>query len=131
MYDDLVLTKLLRQDRAIVIAGAAAIALLGWTYLFYQGWAMQHMDLVAMAMPSTGAWGPMDLLLVFAMWAVMMVAMMVPRLPPCCWPLLRSAAAGPHREGRSFPCGCSSRAIWYCGRLSASPPRWHSGDCTA
>jgi predicted metal-binding membrane protein len=41
--------------------------------------------------------------------------------------LLRSAAAGPHREGRSFPCGCSSRAIWYCGRLSASPPRWHSG----
>jgi hypothetical protein len=57
MYDDLVLTKLLRQDRAIVIAGAAAIALLGWTYLFYQGWAMQHMDLVAMAMPSTGAWG--------------------------------------------------------------------------
>jgi len=78
MYDDLVLTKLLRQDRAMVIAGAAAIALLGWTYLFYQGWAMQHMDLVAMATPSTGAWGPMDLLLVFAMWAVMMVAMMVP-----------------------------------------------------
>jgi hypothetical protein len=31
---------------------------LGWTYLFYQGWAMRHMDLVAMAMPSTGAWGP-------------------------------------------------------------------------
>jgi len=78
MYDDLVLTKLLRQDRAMVIAGAAAIALLGWTYLLYQGWAMQHMDLVAMATPSTGAWGPMDLLLVFAMWAVMMVAMMVP-----------------------------------------------------
>src|SRR6201987_3371780 len=82
MYDDLVLTKLLRRDRAIVIAGAAAIALLGWTYLFYQGWAMQHMDLVAMAMPSTGAWGPMDLLVVFAMWAVMMVAMMVPSATP-------------------------------------------------
>jgi hypothetical protein len=29
MYDDLVLTKLLRQDRAIVLAGAVAIALLG------------------------------------------------------------------------------------------------------
>ena len=43
---------------------------------------MQHMDLVAMAMPSTGAWGPMDLLLVFAMWAVMMVAMMVPSATP-------------------------------------------------
>ena len=32
--------------------GLAAIALLGWAYLFYQGWAMQHMDLVAMVMPS-------------------------------------------------------------------------------
>jgi predicted metal-binding membrane protein len=82
MYDDLVLTKLLRQDRAIVIAGAAAIALLGWAYLFYQGWAMQRMDLVPMAMPSTGTWGPVDLLLVFAMWAVMMVAMMVPSATP-------------------------------------------------
>ena len=82
MDEGVVLTKLLRQDRAIVVAGAAAIALIGWAYLFYEGWAMQHMDLVAMAMPSTGAWSLMDLLLVFAMWAVMMVAMMVPSATP-------------------------------------------------
>ena len=80
--DDIVLAKLLRKDKAIIIVCASAIALLGWAYLFYQGWAMQHMDLVAMAMPSTGAWGPVDLLLVFAMWAVMMVAMMVPSATP-------------------------------------------------
>ena len=43
---------------------------------------MQHMDLVAMAMPSTGAWGLMDLLVVFAMWAVMMLAMIVPSATP-------------------------------------------------
>jgi hypothetical protein len=78
LHDDIVLAKLLRQDHVIVVVGASAIALLAWAYLFYQGWAMQHMDLVAMAMPSTCAWGPVDLLLVFAMWAVMMVAMMVP-----------------------------------------------------
>jgi len=58
VHDDIVLTKLLRQDHAIVVVGAAAIALLGWACLFYQGWAMQHMDLVAMAMPSAGGWGP-------------------------------------------------------------------------
>ena len=46
VHDDIVLAKLLRQDHAIVVVGAAAIALLGWAYLFYQGWAMQHMDLV-------------------------------------------------------------------------------------
>ena len=61
MHDDIVLAKLLRQDHAIVVVGASAIALLGWAYLFYQGWAMQHMDLVAMAMPSPSVWGPMDL----------------------------------------------------------------------
>jgi predicted metal-binding membrane protein len=78
VIDDTVLAKLLRQDKAIIVVGASVIALLGWAYLFYQGWAMEHMDLVAMAMPSTGTWGPVDLLLVFVMWAVMMVAMMVP-----------------------------------------------------
>jgi predicted metal-binding membrane protein len=81
MDEGVVLTKLL-WDRAIVVAGAAAIALIGWAYLIYEGWAMQHMDLVAMAMPSTGAWSLIDLLLVFAMWAVMMVAMMVPSATP-------------------------------------------------
>ena len=84
VHDDMLLAKLLRQDRAIVVVDAAAIALLGWAYLFYQGWAMQHMDLVAMAMPSTVAWGLMDLLMVFVMWALMMVAMMVPSATPCC-----------------------------------------------
>ena len=82
MNDGIVLAKLLRKDKAIIAVGASAIALLGWAYLFYQGWAMQQMDLVAMAMPSTGAWGPVDLLLVFAMWAVMMVAVMVPSATP-------------------------------------------------
>jgi predicted metal-binding membrane protein len=82
LCDEIVLAKLLRHDRAIVVAGSAVIALIGWAYLFYEGWAMQHMDLVAMAMPSTGAWGLMDLLVVFAMWAVMMVAMMVPSATP-------------------------------------------------
>jgi predicted metal-binding membrane protein len=80
LCDDIVLAKVLRHDRVIVVAGAAFIALIGWAYLFYEDWAMQHMDLVAMAMPSTGAWGLMDLLVVFAMWAVMMVPSATPML---------------------------------------------------
>ena len=43
---------------------------------------MQHMDLVSMAMPSTGAWGLADLLMIFAMWTIMMIAMMVPSVAP-------------------------------------------------
>src|SRR5215469_15103667 len=127
MYDDLMLTKLLRQDGAIVIAGAAAIALLGWTYLFHQGWAMQHMDLVAMAMPSIGAWGPMDLLLVFAMWAVMMVAMMVPSATPMLLAFATISRSRSAQGRRSFPCGCSSRAIlvlWTAFSLAVTLAQW-------
>jgi predicted metal-binding membrane protein len=101
VHDDRVLAKLLRQDRAIVVVGAVAITLLGWAYLFYQGWAMQHMDLVAMAMPSTGAWGLMDLLVVFVMWAVMMVAMMVPSAIPMLL-TFATVARGRRAQGMAF-----------------------------
>jgi hypothetical protein len=33
--------KLLSRDRAIIVLGTAAIALLGWAYLFYQDWGMR------------------------------------------------------------------------------------------
>ena len=45
--DDIVLAKLLRQDRALVVLGISAMTLLGWAYLFYQDWGMRHMDLVS------------------------------------------------------------------------------------
>jgi predicted metal-binding membrane protein len=101
MYNDVVLTKVLRQDRAIVIAGAAAISVLGWSYLVYEGWAMRHMDLVSMAMPSAGAWGLADLLMIFAMWTIMMIAMMVPSVTPM---LLTFATVNRsrHAQGRVF-----------------------------
>jgi predicted metal-binding membrane protein len=82
MHDDIVWAKLLRRDRLIVVAGAAAIALLGWGLSVLPGLGNANMDLVAMAMPSPSAWGPMDLLLVFAIWVVMTVAMMWFRRPP-------------------------------------------------
>jgi predicted metal-binding membrane protein len=101
MDEWLALTKALGQHRAIVIAGAAAIALLGWTYLLYQGWAMQHMDLVGMAMPSADAWDPVDLLLVFAMWAVMMIVMMVPSVTPTLL-VFATISRSRHAQGRAF-----------------------------
>lgn len=127
MHEGTVLVKLRRQDRAIVVVGAAAIALLGWAYLFYQGWAMQHMDLVAMAMPSTGPWGPADLLLVFAMWAVMMVAMMVPSATPM---LLTFAMIARSRraQGRAFvPVWvflAGYLAAWTAFSLAATLAQW-------
>jgi len=62
---------------------------------------MQHMDLVSMAMPSTGAWGLIDLLMILAMWTIMMIAMMVPSVTPM---LLTFAMINRsrHAQGRVF-----------------------------
>lgn len=69
-------------SRLPLIAGLCSIGALSWAYLLYQDWAMRHMDVVAMAMPSTQEWGAADLFLVFSMWAIMMVAMMLPSVTP-------------------------------------------------
>ena len=73
--------------RALIENGALAaslgtMTLLAWGYLVYQSWAMDHMDLVDMAMPGTQDWGMRDLALVFTMWAIMMIGMMAPSASP-------------------------------------------------
>jgi predicted metal-binding membrane protein len=69
-------------SRAVVIGSVVSVTLLAWVYLAYQAWAMDHMDLVDMAMPGNHAWGAWDLALVFTMWAIMMAGMMVPSVSP-------------------------------------------------
>jgi predicted metal-binding membrane protein len=71
-----------RVDRWTLIVGVATLIAASWAWLGYQIWSMAHMDIVAMAMPSVGPWGPADLGLVLTMWVVMMVAMMVPTAMP-------------------------------------------------
>ena len=73
------LEAVLRRDRRIVLGALASIATLAWTYMGYLAWKMEPMDRVMeLAMPRMQVWDVVDLLLLFAMWAVMMVAMMVP-----------------------------------------------------
>lgn len=67
------------SDRAIVTLGLLGVAGLGWLYVVRLGREMADM---AMAMPHMIPWGPTDFLLTFLMWAVMMVAMMVPSASP-------------------------------------------------
>jgi len=71
-------------ERRIVLAGLLGVCVLAWSYVVYMGWGMEHMDAGAeMAiMPRMVAWQGVDLFLVFAMWAIMMVAMMLPSATP-------------------------------------------------
>jgi predicted metal-binding membrane protein len=71
-----------RIQRRVFTGGLLALVVASWSYLLYQDWAMRHMDIVDMAMPSAGPWSSSDFVLVFVMWAVMMVAMMLPSVLP-------------------------------------------------
>ncbi|MFQ5893564.1 MAG: DUF2182 domain-containing protein [Nitrospinota bacterium] len=75
------LEGILRRDRGLVVSGLVGISLLAWAYTAYLAWEKQRMD-VAMGMPQMQVWGLLYLVLLFVMWAVMMVAMMVPSAAP-------------------------------------------------
>jgi predicted metal-binding membrane protein len=79
-----ILVAVLKRDRTIVAFGLAGVATLSWTYLIYMDWGMRHMDvgMDMVIMPAMEHWTAWDLVLVFLMWAVMMVAMMVPAASP-------------------------------------------------
>jgi predicted metal-binding membrane protein len=98
---DTTLERLLRRDRVIVTAGLVGVAALGWAYMLYLARSMTGMDMGSdMTMPQMRAWGVVDLALVFVMWAVMMVAMMVPSASPL---ILMMAAANRKRRQRDDP----------------------------
>jgi predicted metal-binding membrane protein len=98
---DTTLEILLRRDRVIVTAGLIGVAVVGWAYMLYLAQGMAGMDMGSdMTMPQMQAWGVVDLALVFVMWAVMMVAMMVPSASPL---LLMMAAANRKRRQQDDP----------------------------
>src|SRR6266481_7860633 len=92
------LAAVLRHDRAVVLGSLGFVILLAWVYLLAgAGVGMETMDMgagrmMAMMPEWTLAYG----LVVFAMWAVMMVAMMLPSAAPVT--LLIASLAKKRRE---------------------------------
>jgi predicted metal-binding membrane protein len=77
-----VLERILRHDRALVVAALAAVTALGWAYLFAgAGMTMHEMDGMSMPMRME-PWSLRYGLVVFVMWVVMMAAMMLPGAAP-------------------------------------------------
>ena len=81
MQNAISLEGVLKRDRMIVLSGLLTVSALAWAYMVYLAWDMEHMEM-EMAMPQMQTWAFLDLVLMFAMWAVMMVAMMVPSATP-------------------------------------------------
>lgn len=74
--------RLIQRDRAIVASGLLGVAGLGWFYIVRLSHEMRAMADMALAMPQMKPWSLQDFSLTFLMWAVMMVAMMVPSATP-------------------------------------------------
>jgi predicted metal-binding membrane protein len=70
------LEAVLARDRIVVLGGLILVAALGWLYLLM----MAGMDDVAA--PALRPWSAGDFAMMFSMWAVMMVAMMLPSATP-------------------------------------------------
>ena len=75
---------LARRDRLMVAVGLAAITALAWIYLLFLATGMDDMQaaMQTAAMPALEPWSGADFVLMFVMWAVMMVAMMTPSAAP-------------------------------------------------
>ena len=74
--------QLIRRDRAIVALGLLGMAATGWLYILRLGREMAQAADMTMTMPQMAPWSLPDFFFTFLMWAVMMVAMMVPSATP-------------------------------------------------
>lgn len=124
------LLSALRHDRAIVLGGLAVATVLAWVYLLIgAGMPMEVMDMgggrmMVMRPEWTLAYG----LVVFLMWAVMMVAMMLPSVAPIT--LLVASIARKRREAGRAP-GLSTApfvlgylAVWFLFAAIATVLQW-------
>jgi predicted metal-binding membrane protein len=73
------LETVLRRDRLVVTAGLVGVTVLSWIYTLLLAGSLPGVQL---AMPHMHVWEASEVTLVFVMWAVMMVAMMVPSASP-------------------------------------------------
>ena len=83
MNEKPLIASLQKRDRAIILLGLAGITVLSWTYMFRIALMENKMDMgLAMSGLHIQAWDPLNLVLTFVMWTVMMAAMMIPSASP-------------------------------------------------
>lgn len=116
------------RERVLTIAPLVLLCGLAWAYLLYMAWGMAHMEVGAqmVIMPRMTSWQAVDLALVFAMWAIMMVAMMLPTAVPM---ILTFAALDSTRQGaaprsRLFAFVAGYVAVWSGFSVLATLLQW-------
>ena len=117
----------LRHDRAVVLASLCAVVLLAWSYLLLAaGMQMDKMDMgggqIMVMLPQ---WSPGYGLVVFVMWAVMMVAMMLPSAAPVTLLIASIALSrGSRRLGSTPMFVAGYLAVWFGFAAAATLLQW-------
>ncbi|MFQ6019070.1 MAG: DUF2182 domain-containing protein [Kiloniellaceae bacterium] len=120
--------SVLKRDRVVVLAGLAGVTALAWAYLLVMAAGMAELSgATGGAMLAVKPWTAVDFLLMFLMWAVMMVGMMVPSASPMI--LLFALVSRRQREqGAAFaPTGAFVAGyvvVWTGFSLAASALQW-------
>ncbi len=136
---DTPLEAVLRRDGLIIVTSIAALTVLAWAYILRlaAGMTMGGMDMMGYRMISNGfemamapaqqAWTAGDFVMMFVMWAVMMIGMMVPSAAPMILIYARSgrmaaASAKPFAATGWFASGYL--AVWSGFALVATTAQW-------
>ena len=77
------LTSLLKRDQLFIFLGIFVLIAVSWLYLLNLNSSSQTSDLIMQdMMPQAASWNFNDAFSIFVMWAVMMIAMMLPSAAP-------------------------------------------------
>jgi predicted metal-binding membrane protein len=79
--------RLLRSERVVVASSLVVLVALAWVYLvrtasYMSSMGAMRVEMADMVMPQVNSWRPAEAGFAFAMWTVMMVAMMIPSAAP-------------------------------------------------
>lgn len=123
------LRRLLRHDTAPVLAGLLGVVALSWTWVIAAGLDMYgDMDGLS-AWMMAAQWDARYVVLIFLMWAVMMVGMMLPGALPAILIYRRVVHAHPHAQpqtpvARTYAFAAGYLSVWTAFSVLATLLQW-------
>ncbi|NIQ02204.1 MAG: DUF2182 domain-containing protein, partial [Nitrospinaceae bacterium] len=115
---------LLKRDRWVISAGLTMLTALAWWYLIDMAGDMAAMDM-SQSMRRTWGWG--DGLMLFVMWAIMMVGMMIPSAAPLILTFATINRRKRERNGNFVPTSnfvLGYVLVWTAFSLFAAAAQW-------
>jgi len=124
-------TLLSRRDRVVISACLVLLTVLAWAYLLHldreMSAAMEHDRMMAeMGMTMDMPWTTADVVLAFAMWAVMMVGMMTPSAAPVVllFAAMRRGLGAPRMPGLVVAFVAGYLLVWFSFSAVAALAQW-------